>query len=748
MSSLIDTTVPLDKAWNTWSDRPAELVFLPLGFSLTPVLYSTSIRKATAIPPGEAIRFGSHALDGSLVEFETTHGGTTIAFTYRKADPFCISGSWQGLRLAEWGLRYWLTLCLRAAAGASVRYAENENAAIMKIGYRFVAVVTEDRPVLVTGHDSVGAVVEDFDGNGYFYLGSRELSGNTIALRFNLEMMRSGRFAAAVADSESLALLRARETLAQRLPPKPPLQNGRHAGALDAVRDVMAWNTLYDRINHRPYTAVSRIWNLGKFAIWYNDQTYAALMTGLLDGYVGLMNMQAAMASGTPQGNFACIVTSNDAWVDRTQAPNGAFIVWMMFLRSRNRFLLELTFGPLARNNRWWRTHRDPDGLGLVSCGTSDVGEALYKGTHFGARNETGMDNSPTHDEAVYEPESRTLSLLDVGLNSSLTLDAEMLSLMAQELGLDADAAEFAGLAERGRRQVSEHLWDSSRQIFANRQREGGFVRSLGPTSFFPMICGAASASQAAALLQHLNDDATFGGDYVIPNVSREDPSFGDNVYWRGRIWPNVNFFVWHALRRYGFDEDASKLASKSMRLFDQSWSERRMAGENYNAVNGEILDQPDTDPFLSWGAMLPALGVAEIMDCNPWNGWEISTDRGDMSFGPIESPIGSVRLVCEDGVLTLFKGNTAWLRTNIVGRLSHLSFGAGSFSCSIAYQPAGEASFIALPRAHAASVGFVRANGEAIKAASGSDGCFSMDLPTAGSDRVDLEVFFTPTGR
>lgn len=747
MTTLIDTTVPAAKAWNTWSDRPAELVFLPLGVRLTPVLYSTSLRKATAILPGDGITFGRHTLDGTVVEFQTRHGGTTIDFAYGKQDPYCVVGTWHGRELAEWGLRYWLSFCLTADTRATVRYDPDENAAIVKIGQRFVALVSRDAPVQVTAHDSVDGLVEDFDRNGYFYLGSRGQSGETIALRFNLEMTRDGKFAAAVADSESLAITEARKGLAREARGPVPLQSGRHAGSLDAVRDVMAWNTIYDGYNHRPYTSVSRIWNLGKFAVWYNDQTYAALMTGLLDSSLGRDNMRVAMANATPQGNFACILTSNDAWVDRSQAPNGAFIVWMMYLRGRDRSLLELTFELLARNNRWWREHRDPGATGLVSCGTSDVGESLYKGTHFGARNETGMDNSPTHDEAAYDPASRTLSLLDVGLNSSLTLDAEMLSLIAAELGLDDQANEFSDLAATGRMLIREQLWDDSRGIFANRQRHGGFVRSLGPTSFYPMICGAASSEQVARLLRHLHDPETFGGDYVIPNVTRDDPAFADNVYWRGRIWPNVNFFIWHALRRYGLVDDATIFAEKSLKLFERFWSGLRMVGENYNSVNGEIDDQPDTDPFLSWGAMLPALGVAEVMDCNPWNGWEIASNRGDMSLGPIESPIGSVRLVCTDGTLTLWKGRLAWLRTDIAGRMSHIRFGAGCFSCRVTLTDTTRTAFLALPQIRTSAVRSLHCNGEPIHTDLSGKDFFSIELPAAAfadSGTIGLELFFS----
>src|SRR3712207_6158085 len=160
-------------------------------------------------------------------------------------------------------------------------------------------------------------------------------------------------------------------------------------------RSVIAWNTVWDPINARPYTAISRNWNLSKFGgygVWLNDQQYAALLSGLLDPEVARENLATAFASATPDGNLACLLTANDAWVDRTQLPVGAFLVWLLYLRSRSRPLLRTAYGALVRNHAWWRRTRDPEGRGLVSFGTSDVGEGLYKGTHFGARNESSMD--------------------------------------------------------------------------------------------------------------------------------------------------------------------------------------------------------------------------------------------------------------------------------------------------------------------------------------------------------------------
>ncbi|NDW05935.1 glycoside hydrolase family 37 [Jiella sp. 40Bstr34] len=720
------------------------MVFLPLGVRISPVLYATSTRKATTIQARDC-RLGRHAIDGSLIEIETSHAGTRLSLSYAKpADPFVVTGRWEGLELGEWGLRFWVTICLSADGGETVTYKPEERATLVKVGQRFVALVAEDEPVQVTAHEDVSALASDFEANGYFHLASRGTAAPTIALRFNLEMMRAGRFAAAVADDADLAVAKARGALAAASSQQPEKQSAERAAparALEAVRDVMAWNTVWDPVNRRPYTAVSRIWNLGEFAVWYNDQTYHALMAGLFDRELARVNLAAAMASATPQGNFACIVTSNDAWVDRSQTPNGAFVLWLLYLRTGERSLLETCYEPLARNQRWWRAHRDPTGAGLVSCGTSDVGEALYKGTAFGARNETGMDNSATHDEAEYDPTTRTLSTFDVGLNSSLALDAEMLSLIAAELGRREEAEEFDRLAGETQRRISEELWDDSRGLFANRQRNGGFVRSVGPTSFYPLACGAASPDQADRLLKHLADPATFGGRFVMPNASRDDPAYRDNVYWRGRIWPNVNWFVWQGLRRYGFDRQAAELAQKSLALFEASWREQRIAAENYNAETGSATDQLDADRFYGWSAMLPLIATGELMDFSPWRGWSVTNAGSDVVFGPVDSPLGQIRLAVRQGSLRLTRGPDVIFETHRQGMFSEMTFGPASFSCRV---PAGTVeATLAFPQIPGSAIVAAKLGTKDLSADPASSHLALTLPPSAGPE--PLAVWFRP---
>lgn len=737
---LRHATIPPERAWNTWSSRPAEMVFLPLGVRVTPLAYAGSTGRATLFPSGEGVRFGRHALDASLVELDLTHGGTELTWRYRKAGPFALLGEWQGKKLGEWGLRFWINLCLSGEEGQSVGFEEALGAAVIKVGHRFVALVTEEAPVQVTGHESVEAVAADYETHGYFYSGSRAGEAKVLALRFNLEMTRDGRFALAVADRADLAVAEARALLAAE-PPAPtlPAQEGRFAGALDAIRDVMGWNSLWDEINTRPYTSISRNWNLSKFGgfgVWLNDQQYAALLTGLLDPQVAQENMLTWLASAAPDGNLACLLTANDAWIDRTQLPMGSFLVWLAYLRGRSRALLQLTYPTLARNHAWWWKRRDPQGRGLVSYGTSDLGEGLYKGTSFGARNESSMDNSPIHDEAAYDPDTRTLTSVDVGLNSLLTLDAEILSLIAAELGDSEAAARHAATAERQREKIRKELWDESRGIFANRLWSGAFVRSLGPTSFYPLVAGIPDEAQVQSLLRHLADPKTFGGPFVIPGTTRDDPAAKDNSYWRGRIWPPLNYLVWQGLRRYGRQAEALALAEASFDLFRRAWDVRRLCPENYNAETGEPLDQPDTEGFYSWGALLPMMAVGEVMDVTPWRGWELVNDGQPLRLGPLESPVGPVTVTVDKGVLSLAKGSQLLLATDLP-RLSHLVIEPAQIAMTLPEDLAGE-TFVRLPGLTAARVLQARLGDQAL-ACEDKDGLLLRLPDSAAGQRLRL---------
>ena len=158
-------------------------------------------------------------------------------------------------------------------------------------------------------------------------------------------------------EARGQAASRASAALAAAARPVPEIQGGAHAGALDAVRDVIGWNTVWDPINRRPYTSLSRNWvsqKFGGFGVWLDDIFYHALMAGLFDAEVARENLRAIYAGATAAGNLPCLVTGRDSWIDRTQPPIGSFICWMLHKRLGSRDLLQEAWPVLLANHDWW----------------------------------------------------------------------------------------------------------------------------------------------------------------------------------------------------------------------------------------------------------------------------------------------------------------------------------------------------------------------------------------------------------
>jgi putative isomerase len=347
------------------------------------------------------------------------------------------------------------------------------------------------------------------------------------------------------------------------------------------------------------------------------------------------------------------------------------------------------------------------------------------------------MDNSPIHDEARWTEESRTLDCEDVGLNSLACLDAEVLALMARELGRHADAEALEARADRLRRLISTELWDSTRNIFANRLWSGAFVRSVAPTSFYPLLCGAATPEQTRHLVAHLEDPRMFGGEFGLPSVSRDDPALADNVYWRGRIWPILNFLVWSGLRRAGEREAAARLAARGEALFAASWTERRLCPENYNPTTGEGLDQADTDPFYSWSALLPWIAVGEAVHFSAFDGWSLDPSGPDVAFPPTLTPAGPLAIERTGGVLRLRRDGALVLETDCA--LSDLTLSRELVAATVPAGKAGRSLRFAVATGRRILAGRL---GDGEQAASMADGIAAVTLPrTTAPQRLVLVV-------
>ena len=686
--------------WNSWHpERPAALHHLPSGLTLTPLLYSARAQATCLLPPGPDISFGERTLDGKTIRFDSSFADTLLAWRYDRDGAGSVRLQWRCHGHGEWGLRYWVVLCLQGNDETAFAYDEEDGRLQVRLREGLLEVRAAKDPLLVTYHDDLGDLAREFREKGYFYLASRDRSGALAALRFNLEEAHAMEVHLRIAADAQTPLRRPGLPGPAVMEQEPPGTPGPQA-ALQAVHDVMAWNHAYDFINARPYTLLTRFWNqqkFGGFGVWLNDVLYNAMMWGLFDRLSAQQNLEAVFAWQTDAGNFPCLVTGNDAWLDRSQPPIAAFILWSLYLRSGNPELLRHAYPKLLRNFDWWWRCRRLGESGLVAYGTSPkVGRGLYKGTKLAAKDESSMDNSPLHDPAPFDSQSGLLLSADVGLNALLALEGEILAKMARELGFEEDAARLEKTTREHKSRIATDLWDAERRVFANRLYSGAFVEALAPTSFYPLAAGAADGDQIEALLTgYLENPAKFGGDPGLPSVARDHPSYRDNVYWRGRIWGPLNFWVYQGLVRAGRSAEAGRLAEKSWRLFAAGW-ESRLCGENYNAESGAILDQADTDGFYSWGALLPLLVVSEVCDATPWEGLSLAPANLPLAqqaaaLGPLLCPAGPLEIRRTPESWQVLLHSLPFLEGTLEGRLTQVAMTPEGFSAHLPSGAGGE---------------------------------------------------------
>jgi len=111
----------------------------------------------------------------------------------------------------------------------------------------------------------------------------------------------------------------------------------------------------------------------------------------------------------------------------------------------------------------------------------------------------------------------------------------------------------------------------------------------------------------------HLLNPEEFWGDWVIPSIARNDPAFEQQRYWKGAVWPPLNFLTYLSLRQARFRDGATELASKSLALLLTEWQRQGYVSENYSAITGTGDDQRlSSDRFHSWGALLGIMAFVE----------------------------------------------------------------------------------------------------------------------------------------
>ena len=395
-------------------------------------------------------------------------------------------------------------------------------------------------------------------------------------------------------------------------------QYGDLADAYLAVTSGIAWNTVYEPRHERVVSTVGRLWNqeYGGVALFGWDNFFLAYMTALDNRELALANVVEHLRGATAEGFLPNDNRGNGSksW-DRSQPPVGGIMVREVYRRYPEPWFLEAAFDPLLAWNRWWPTKRLNEGL--LSYGSHEARNPFDEPavrTKTTAGYESGMDDSPMYEDVPFNTEKNTLELQDVGLTSLYIADCVALAELAGLLGRDAEAAELTNRARRFA-EALDGLWVEERGYYLNYRTDLDRPSTRrSPTLFYPLLAGVPAAPRAERMIsEHLLNPAEFWGDYVLPSTTRDDPSFPRQRYWKGAIWPPLNFLTYLGLRKAEAYGVASELSRRSLDMFVSEWHRKGYVSENYSSITGAGDDERlSSDPFHSWGALFGIMAFIE----------------------------------------------------------------------------------------------------------------------------------------
>ncbi len=399
---------------------------------------------------------------------------------------------------------------------------------------------------------------------------------------------------------------------------------GLQSDSYNALQSVIAWNLIYEPFGNRAIFPVSRLWCDffgGPFVLFDWDTYFGAYMASLDSKELAYANAVEITKHITPGGfipNYAGAYGLGST--DRSQPPVGSLIFKELYRKFQETWILEYVFDDLLRWNRWWDTNRNSNGL---LCWGSDPLPEPNNGdcnNWQAAAYETGLDNSPMYDGIPFNTTTHKMELADVGLMGLYVMDCEALAEIATVIGRTSEAKELTGRKEYFRNNMQQ-LWSEEEGIYLNKRTDTGrFSRRLAPTLFYAMLAKAPSQHQAQRMIsEHFMNPEEFMGEYILPSIARNDDTYQQQGYWRGRIWGPMNFLVYLSLKNYDLPEATRILVEKSNQLLMKTWKKNRMVHENYNGItgNGRNEDEPInlSDSYYHWGALLGFMSLIETGD-------------------------------------------------------------------------------------------------------------------------------------
>lgn len=187
-------------------------------------------------------------------------------------------------------------------------------------------------------------------------------------------------------------------------------------------------------------------------------------------------------------------------------------------------------------------------------------------------------------------------------LNSLLYLLETNMAYFAQKLGREEDIKLWYKRAENRKALINRLLWDEERHFFCDLNAETERLNGLfSVASFYPLFAGLATKEQAGQTVEKL---PILECEYGV--ASCENNGELHSLQWDyPHGWACLQYIVIQGLLRYGYKEDALRIAEKYVNTVVANFQATGNLWEKYNVVTGTVSEtkEYDTPPMMGWSA-------------------------------------------------------------------------------------------------------------------------------------------------
>ena len=206
---------------------------------------------------------------------------------------------------------------------------------------------------------------------------------------------------------------------------------------------------------------------------------------------------------------------------------------------------------------------------------------------------ESGWDINPRMTYHAYDYAVADLNALVWSIENNMEY-------FSRELGRDADADVWKRRKDKRAELCRKYLKGEDGVFYDYDLVKGERTNLFSVASYYPLYFGMATEEEARAARDQLSRLET---EWGVVTVEKCDHIKGTFQWGYPNGWPPMQQIVVGGLERYGYVDDAKRIATKFLALMEKSFAETGHLWEKYDVVKGtsDALAEYETPAMLGW---------------------------------------------------------------------------------------------------------------------------------------------------